>query len=194
MDLTPRGGTSVDEAELVARSQSGDTDAYDQLVGAYQHRIFSLAYRITGNREDAWDAAQEAFLKAYRNLRGFHGRAAFLTWLHRIAVNAALDVVRRRPAQPPVPLDVSLKSLDDPADEVMRSDTQQRVHRAIARLPVEQRVAIVLRDLHGLRYDEIAGVLQIPIGTVRSRISRGREMLRITLADFAPASGEGRTA
>jgi RNA polymerase sigma-70 factor (ECF subfamily) len=184
----------VNDAELVARSQQGDTDAYDQLVGTYQHRIFSLAYRITGNREDAWDAAQEAFLKAYRNLYGFHGRAAFCTWLHRIAVNAALDVVRRRPAQPPVPLDVTLRSLDDPADEVMRSELQQRVHRAIGALPVEQRVAIVLRDLQGLRYEEIAGVLRIPVGTVRSRISRGREMLRVMLADLAPASGEGRTA
>jgi len=184
----------VHEAELVTRSQQGDTGAYDQLVGAYQHRIFSLAYRITGNREDAWDAAQEAFLKAYRNLRGFHGRAAFSTWLYRIAVNASLDVVRRRPAQPPESLDVPLVALDDPADEVLRSDLQQRIHRAIAGLPVEQRLVIVLRDLQGLRYEEIAGALQIPVGTVRSRISRGREMLRVMLADLAPASGEGRTA
>lgn len=184
----------MSEVELVARSRCGDTAAYDQLVGAYQHRIFSLAYRITGNREDAWDAAQEAFLKAYRNLRGFHGRAAFSTWLHRIAVNAALDVVRRRPAQLPVSLDVPLSALDDPADEVMRKDVQQRVHRAIATLPFEQRVVIALRDLQGMRYEEIAEALQIPVGTVRSRISRGRETLRVMLADLAPASGEGRTA
>jgi RNA polymerase sigma-70 factor (ECF subfamily) len=185
---------ALTETDLVARSQRGDTDAYDQLVGAYQHRIFALAYRITGNREDAWDAAQEAFLKAYRNLRAFHGRAAFSTWLHRIAVNAAIDVVRRRPPHPPVSIDLPLTTLDDPADEAMRKDVQQRVHRAIAGLPNEQRVVIALRDLQGLRYDEIAAVLRVPVGTVRSRISRAREALRVMLADLAPASGEGRTA
>lgn len=187
----------MDETLLIERSRRGDPGAYDQIVGAYQDRIYSLAYRITGNREDASDAAQDAFLKAYRHLRAFGGRAAFSTWLHRIAVNAALDIVRRRPHQPLVPLEMDVGDpVEDPAERVVRRDVQRRIHRAIAGLPLEQRTAIVLRDLHGHSYEEIASMLQIPLGTVRSRISRGREMLRAALADLAPAGGrsseEGR--
>lgn len=188
----------MDEGDLIAWSRNGDVDAYDRLVAAYQDRIYALTYRITGNREDAWDAAQEAFLKAFRSLPTFRGRAAFSTWLHRIAVNASLDIVRRRPQQPPVSLEEPLGAITaDPGDEVTRRDLQQRIRRAIAALPPEQRTAIVLRDLQWLSYEEIAAVLQIPIGTVRSRISRGREILRALLADLAPAGGrpggEGRT-
>lgn len=188
----------MDESLLVERSRRGDAGAYDELVGAYQNRVYSLAYRITGNREDAWDAAQEAFLKAYRNLRAFRGHAAFSTWLHRIAVNSALDIVRRRPLQPPAPLEMTMVDpVEDPGETVWRRDVQQRIHRAIAMLPLEQRTATVLRDLHGHSYEEIASILQVPLGTVRSRISRGRETLRVALADLAPAAGrrsdEGRT-
>lgn len=180
----------MDEAQLIELSRRGETSAYDQLVAGYQDRVYSLAYRVTGNREDAWDAAQEAFLKAYRNLRTFRGSSAFSTWLHRIAVNAALDIVRRRPHQPPVPLEMELSdsAVEDPGERVVQHDVQQRIHRAIAGLPVEQRTAIVLRELHGHSYDEIAATLQIPLGTVRSRISRAREALRGALADLAPAA------
>ncbi len=178
----------MDDAQLIERSRHGDPGAYDQIVGAYQDRIYSLAYRITGNREDAWDAAQEAFLKAYRHLRTFRGSSAFSTWLHRIAVNAALDIVRRRPHQPPVPFEMELSdsAANDPGERVVQHDVQQRIHRAIAGLPLDQRTAIVLRELHGHSYDEIAATLQIPLGTVRSRISRARETLRGALADLAP--------
>lgn len=180
----------MDEADLIAHSRAGDADAFDRLVGVYQDRIYQLAYRITGNREDAWDAAQEAFVKAYRSLRSFRGAAAFSSWLHRIAVNAALDIVRRRKEHSEDPLDeAAMGSGHDPGDEVERKDVHRRIHRAIAALPVDHRVVVVLRDIQGLAYDEIAKVLQVPIGTVRSRLRRGRETLRVMLADLAPAGG-----
>lgn len=179
-----------EEADLIARSVGGDLDAYDRLVGFYQDRVYQVAYRITGNREDAWDAAQETFLNAFRSLPRFRGTAAFSTWVYRIATNAALDLVRRRPPQPPVSLEsVTVGTGDDPAETATRSELQRRIHRAITSLPAEQRVVVVLRDVQGLSYEEIAVVLRIPPGTVRSRLSRGRESLRRQLADLAPAAG-----
>lgn len=188
-----RGGAHTvvsGETDLIARSAAGDFDAYDQLVGVYEDRVYQVAFRVTGNREDAWDAAQEAFLNAFRSLPRFRGASAFSTWLHRITVNAALDLVRRRPPQPHLPLEsVAVSGGDEPDDAATRSDVQRRIHRAIASLPVEQRVVVVLRDLQGLSYEEIAAALRIPAGTVRSRLSRGREALRKHLADLAPAAG-----
>ncbi len=179
-----------EESDLIARSVGGDLEAYNQLVGVYQDRVYQVAYRVTGNHEDAWDAAQEAFVHAFRSLARFRGAAAFSTWLHRVTVNAALDLVRRRPPQPSVPLEtVVMSGGHEPADAAARADVQRRIHRAIAALPVDQRVVVVLRDLQGLAYEEIASVLRLPMGTVRSRLSRGRETLRRQLADLAPAGG-----
>ncbi|HEV8339154.1 MAG TPA: sigma-70 family RNA polymerase sigma factor [bacterium] len=178
------------EAALIARSQGGDLQAFDRLVAAHEDRIYHAAYRITGNADDARDAAQEAFLKAFRALPRYRHESAFSTWLHRIAVNASLDLVRRRPHVPPLPLeDVALPaSVGNPEPEAERSDLQRRVHQALGRLPHDHRVIIVLRDLQGLAYEEVAEVLRIPIGTVRSRLSRAREALRVLLIDLAPGS------
>lgn len=183
----------TEEAELVLRSVRGDVDAYDRLVALYQDRIYQVAYRVTSNHEDAWDAAQDTFLNAFRSLPRFRGASAFSTWLHRIALNASLDLIRRRPPQPAVPLEaVTVAGGDEPADAASRSDVQRRINRAIASLPAEQRAAVVLRDLQGLSYEEIAAILRIPLGTLRSRLSRGRDSLRRLLADLAPAGGSGR--
>jgi len=178
-----------DEGVLVADSLRGDLSAYDRLVAAYQDHIYQTAYRITGHREDARDAAQEAFLRAYRALRTFRGEASFSTWMTRIAVNAALDVVRRRPVHSSVPADVAAEG-GDPTTDVLRRDQQWRVQQAIAALPPDHRAVVVLRDVQGLRYDEIARVLGVPVGTVRSRLSRARESLRIALADLAPRKAQ----
>jgi len=175
-----------DETALVVRSRTGDTRAFDRLVETHQDRIYHLAYRITGNHADAQDAAQEAFVKAYRSLGAFRAQAAFSTWLHRIAVNAAVDMVRRRAPRAPDPLEVPAPAADPLADGAERIEIQQRIHRAIAALPVEQRMVVVLRDVQGWAYEEIAKVVQAPIGTVRSRLARGREALRLALADLAP--------
>lgn len=187
-----RGAHAVvsDEANLISRSVAGDLEAYDRLVAVHQDRIYQVTYRITGNHEDAWDAAQETFLNAFRSLARFRGAALFSTWLHRIAVNAALDLIRRRPPQPTVPLEsVTISGGTEPADAASRSDVQRRINQAIALLPAEQRVVVVLRDLQGLSYEDIASALRIPPGTLRSRLSRGREALRRLLADLAPAAG-----
>lgn len=180
----------MDESTLITRSRAGDREAYDLLVGAYQDRIYHVAFRVTGNREDAWDAAQDAFIRAFQGLRSFRREAGFGTWLHRIAVNAALDIVRRRPRTAPEVDALPWTASGDPADEAVRADVQRRVHAAISSLPPEQRTAVVLRDLAGCSYEEVARVLQIPIGTVRSRLSRGRETLRAHLADLAPTHDE----
>ncbi len=181
----------MDEAGLIAASRRGDTAAFDQLVGAYQDRIYQVVYRITGNPEDAWDAAQDAFLKAFRSLPAFRGDAAFGTWLHRIAINAALDIVRRRPAQTHDALETVAALPAESGDrEVERRELQRRIHRAIAGLPADQRAAVVLRDVQGLSYGEIAAVLKVPLGTVRSRLSRARESLRQALVDLSPAARE----
>lgn len=179
-----------DETGLIALSRRGNTDAFDQLVGAYQDRIYHLVYRITGNHADAQDAAQEAFVKAYTSLSGFRAQSAFSTWLHRIAVNVAVDLVRRRAKRATPVVDVAAPAGDPLADGAERAEVQLRIHRAIAALPLEQRSAVVLRDVQGCTYEEIASALGIPVGTVRSRLSRGREALRVALADLAPA-GQG---
>lgn len=179
----------MDESDLIRRSRAGDVEAFDQLVGAYQDRIYQAAFRITGNREDAWDAAQDAFIRGYQGLRAFRGEAGFGTWLYRIAVNAALDIVRRR-GRAAHDLDPLWAAPDDTAGEALRHDVQARVHQAIAGLPPEARAIVVLRDLQGLSYGEIAQVLRVPLGTVRSRLARARESLRVRLTDLAPAAEE----
>ncbi len=193
-DAAPGAGAKApldpQEASLIARSQRGDLQAFDRLVAAHEDRIYHAAYRITGNADDARDAAQETFLKAFRALPRYRHKAAFSTWLHRIAVNAALDLVRRRPQVPPVPLeDVALPApVGNPEPEAERSELQRRVHQALRRLATDHRVIIVLRDLQGLAYEEIADVLRIPVGTVRSRLSRARDALRVLLIDLAPGT------
>lgn len=179
----------VDEPTLIAKSRAGDVEAYDHLVGAYQDRVYQAAYRITGNREDAWDAAQDALVRAFQGLRSFRGEAGFGTWLHRITVNAALDIVRRRP-RPVTGTDPPWTAEDDPSTAVVRRDIQRQVHQAIATLPGEQRAAIVLRDIQGFSYEEIARIQHVPLGTVRSRLARAREALRVRLLDLAPAAPE----
>ncbi len=181
-----------EEGSLIAQSQRGDFDAFDRLVAAHEDRIYHAAYRITGNAEDARDAAQETFVKAFRALPRYRHEAAFGTWLHRIAVNASLDIVRRRPQAPPVPLEevVLPAQTHNPDTEAERHEVQRRVHDALRRLAPDHRVIVVLRDLQGLAYEEIAEVLRMPIGTVRSRLSRAREALRALLKDLAPSMME----
>jgi RNA polymerase sigma-70 factor (ECF subfamily) len=178
-----------DDPVLIARARHGDLDAFDALVRVHQDRVYHLAYRVTGNHEDAADAAQDAFVRAYQALPRFRGDAAFSTWLHRIATNAALDLIRRRPAHAPVDLSLADRGPGGPEHEADRRETGRRVHAALAQIPAEFRVAVVLRDLQGFDYEEIARILAVPVGTVRSRISRGREALRTRLSDLVTSEG-----
>jgi RNA polymerase sigma-70 factor (ECF subfamily) len=185
---------------LVRRYLDGDATAFAGLVERHQTRVFNLALRILGDPEDARDAAQETFLTALRKLSQFRGEAAFTTWLHRVAVNACYDSLRAKgrrpmlhavadptappPEGPPVP---------DHADEAAGSID---VARALREIPDEYRVAVVLADVQDLPYDEIAKVLDIPVGTVKSRVHRGRVALARSMgiqpAGFPPPAGTGR--
>jgi RNA polymerase sigma-70 factor, ECF subfamily len=178
------------DRELVDAARTGDHDAFAALVRRYQARIYNMALASTRSPADADDLAQEVFLKAYRGLAAFRGDSAFRTWLYRVAVNllrthasrpGLLGRLRREEPAAEAESD-PLDRLPAPGD--FESDTVRReaIDRALRRLPVELRTAVILRDIDGLDYKEIAGVLDVPIGTVMSRIARGRERLRPMLA------------
>ena len=166
-----------DEALLAAHLR-GDPGAFGVLVGRHERRIYGLCLRILGNREDAEDATQEAFLAALRKAATFRRAAAFSTWLYRIAVNAATDQARRRGRARTVPLDPddagTPPRAHDPADHGDAVATAVTVQAALARIPEEFRAAVVLCDLLRLPYAEAAAVLEVPVGTVKSRVFRGR--------------------
>ena len=173
---------------LVDRIKNGDKHAFDLLVLKYQHRIIKLIMRYVRDPAEAMDVSQEAFIKAYRALPKFRGDSAFYTWMYRIAINTAknhLVAANRRPLvhasdiSEPEEFDwhANLQNKSSPESEAMGDELRQAVEAAIASLPDELRVAITLRELDGLSYDEIAQVMECPVGTVRSRIFRAREAL-----------------
>jgi RNA polymerase sigma-70 factor (ECF subfamily) len=176
------------DKKLVERVQKGDKGAFDLLVLKYQHKIVNLVMRYVRDPELALDIAQEAFIKAYRALPRFRGDSAFYTWLYRIAVNTAknhLAAQRRRPMdveldlQDPEQYDLhaKLKETDTPEGVALSDELQETVERAIAALPEDLRTAIVLRELEGMSYEEIAETMESPVGTVRSRIFRARDAI-----------------
>jgi RNA polymerase sigma-70 factor (ECF subfamily) len=176
------------DQKLVERVQKGDKGAFDLLVLKYQHKIVNLIMRYVRDPELALDIAQEAFIKAYRALPRFRGDSAFYTWMYRIAVNTAknhLAAQRRRPMdveldmQDPEQYDLhaKLKETDTPEGVALGDELQETVERAIAALPEDLRTAIVLRELEGMSYEEIAQTMECPVGTVRSRIFRARDAI-----------------
>lgn len=181
------GDRQVDQL-LVERVQRGEKDAFDILVRKYQNKIVSLVGRYVHDSTEALDVAQEAFIKAYRAIGKFRGDSAFYTWLYRIAINTAKNHLvaqgRRPPASDIDPQDAEqfegfnrLKHSDTPEREMVRSEIQDRIYGTIEALPDELRTAIVLREIEGLSYEEIAEAMDCPIGTVRSRIFRAREAI-----------------
>jgi RNA polymerase sigma-70 factor (ECF subfamily) len=179
----------ADDDDLVSRARAGDERALDDLLRRHQGRIHAVCRRLTGNDADALDATQEALISVVRGLPRFDGRSAFTTWIHRIATNAALDELRRRARRPVVSLDDERRVRQEPpavGPSVAQAVSDRLdVDAALAEVPLEFRVPVVLRDLCRLDYAEIAEVLDIPPGTVRSRISRGRAMLAGRLAEPA---------
>jgi len=176
------------DAQLVRRVQKGDKGAFDLLVLKYQHKIVNLVMRYVRDPDLALDITQEAFIKAYRALPRFRGDSAFYTWLYRIAVNTAknhLASVRRRPMdveldlQDPEQFDLhaKLKETDTPEGVTMSQELHATVEKAIEALPEDLRTAIVLRELDGMSYEEIAQTMDCPVGTVRSRIFRARDAI-----------------
>ncbi|MGI9249023.1 MAG: RNA polymerase sigma factor RpoE [Woeseiaceae bacterium] len=176
------------DKKLVKRVQRGDKGAFDLLVLKYQHKIVNLVMRYVRDPELALDITQEAFIKAYRALPRFRGDSAFYTWMYRIAVNTAknyLAAQRRRPMnveldmQDPEQYDLhaKLKETDTPEAITLSNEMRETIERAIAALPEDLRTAIILRELEGMSYEEIAQTMECPVGTVRSRIFRARDAI-----------------
>jgi RNA polymerase sigma-70 factor, ECF subfamily len=193
--------TWTDE-ELVARSIGGDNDSFNELILRWERPIYALAYRTIGREEDARDVCQETFLRAFRGLPGFRGQAKFSSWLYRIALNLCRDWVRREVRTPVVqaPEDVDLMDLAVQAepsesieDLVARKDVTRAVERAMALLPEEQRTAIVLKEYHGLTFQEIADLVGCPLSTVKTRLYQGLAVLRRELARAGSTSPFGRS-
>ena len=177
---------STDE-ELVARSRGGDLDSFNQLVLRWERPIYALAYRVIGREEDARDVAQETYLRAFRALAGFKGQAKFSSWLYRITLNLCRDWIRRERrapvAQAPEGVDLlELASSAEPTetveDLVSRRELGRAVAKAMSTLPDEQRTAIVLKEYHGLTFQEIADLLDCPLSTVKTRLYQGLTVLR----------------
>ena len=173
----------LDDAALLRAHVDGDSDAFGELVRRHRDRLWAVALRTLGDREDAADAVQDALVSAYRSADRFRGESAVTTWLHRIVVNACLDRARRRRARPTVPLPESDggtlagRGAHSPYD----SDTALTVQAALAQIPPEQRVALVLLDMQGYSVAEIATMLGVAEGTVKSRCARGRARLAVLL-------------
>lgn len=185
--------------ELVERAREGDSVALNDLLRRHHPRLHSVCLRILGRRADADDAAQNALVAIVRGLPSFDGRSAFSTWAYRIATNAALDELRRRRRRPQPSLEMtevsrlSASRLSDDADRqaeraLLALENREFVEGALADLPDDFRVAVVLRDVADLDYETIAVILDVPIGTVRSRIARGRALLAEAVGNRMPGS------
>ena len=181
-------GTEQSDLELVRRAQRNERGAFDLLVLKYQHKVVKLVARLLRDPAEAEDVAQEAFIKAYRALGSFRGDSAFYTWLYRIAVNTARNTIasrQRRPLDYEAELSESeqnnvtarLQHTDTPEATVLSEEIRVTVNQAIEQLPEDLRTAIVLREIEGLSYEEIAAAMDCPVGTVRSRIFRAREAI-----------------
>lgn len=184
-----------DEEELIARSQRGDVQAFNQLVLSYQQILFGAIFRLLGDYDTAADVTQDAFLAAFRGIATYRGGSSFRAWLLRIGSNMACDHWRRVQRRPADSLDAlteadepqsteilsslaSNKQEDNPEEHLLTQELQGLIQHGLQRLPLDQRVAVVLCDIEGLSYEEVASATQTTLGTVRSRIARGREKLR----------------
>ncbi|MFT7558787.1 MAG: RNA polymerase sigma-70 factor (ECF subfamily) [Flavobacteriales bacterium] len=183
----------LSDIQLVERVQQGDKRAFDFLVIKYQHKVLSIVGRFVQDHSEANDVAQEAFIKAYRAIANFRGDSAFYTWIYRIAVNTAKNYLVSRGRRPPAS-DVdateadmysgseALQDCGSPEQELARDQLEATVHAAIRSLPEDLRTAVTLRELEGLSYEDIAAVMDCPVGTVRSRIFRAREAIETAIS------------
>lgn len=177
--------TREEELSLIERVKAGDRDAFEPLVLEHQTKVYSMALRITGNEADAWDAAQDAFLRAYKGLKDFRGESRFSTWLYKLTGSAAVDLLRRRKDGSLVPLYNGEGEADfdipderfQPETELEKKELRENVQQALALLPEDYRRILTLRELGGLSYEELGDTLGLETGTVKSRLSRARQRL-----------------
>jgi RNA polymerase sigma-70 factor (ECF subfamily) len=182
---------SADEHRLIEQCRKGQTAAFGELVRRYQDRLFNTVYRLVDSTEDAQDVVQEAFLHAYQSLDRFKGDAQFFTWLYRIAVNSAISLQRKqrttvhlgasRGGQGSVPEPHDVSEFSQPDQALERADEERRIQLALNRLSAEHRAVLILKDLEDQKYETMAEILQVPIGTIRSRLHRARLELREVL-------------
>jgi RNA polymerase sigma-70 factor (ECF subfamily) len=180
-----------DENELVKLASKGDEQAFEQLVKIYEKRVYTMALRLVGNADDAFDIAQEAFIRVYRSLSGFKGEAKFSTWIYRIVSNLCIDFNRRTKRFRQVPLEYSDEDESfeisipddryDPERELERSEITRAVESALESLTPEHKEIFILRELNGMSYAEIADIMDLEEGTVKSRLFRARDKLRSAL-------------
>lgn len=180
---------SADDRTLISACLQGDPNAFGELVLRYQDRLFNSVVRLLDNPEDGRDVVQDAFLQAYQSLGLFKGESLFFTWLYRIAINSAITLKRKQKAVMRISLEGVEANVADAAESnrpgfaLELAEDEQRVHQALRKLSPEHRAVLVMKELEGMKYQQIADVLQVPVGTVRSRLSRARLDLRGYLVD-----------
>ena len=184
---------NADDHRLISDCLAGDAAAFGALVTRYQDRLFNTVFRLVVNAEDARDVVQEAFLSAYQSLAAFKGDSLFFTWLYRIAINNAISMKRKQRAVLRLTTGLETGAVAEPADRseatqpgraMEMAEDERRVHQALSRLSAEHRTVLVLKDMEGRKYEEMAEILEVPIGTIRSRLHRARlEMRDLLLAD-----------
>ena len=198
VEKVPQKSAKVTDLDLVRRVQAGEKSAFDILVLKYQHKIIKLVMRFLSDHSEAQDVAQDAFIKAYKALPNFRGDSAFYTWLYRIAVNTAKNYLVARGRRPRNYSGVRLRSGEDddfdpsmlltstdtPDRLAMTAELKEAIHNSFSALPEDLRVAVSLREYEGMSYEDIAQIMDCPIGTVRSRIFRARESIEKHIHDF----------
>ena len=182
--------TDLQEKDLIRKAKQGDMLAFEELILKHEKIVYNLALRMMNHSEDAMDISQEVFLKAYRSLSNFDERSAFSTWLYRITHNTCIDEIRKRKGKQTYSLEEDLESEDGsmqrqvaddgdtPEESLMRKEQKSEILRALDTLSEEHKAAIILRDVKGLSYEEIAEILELSLGTVKSRINRARNQLK----------------
>jgi RNA polymerase sigma-70 factor (ECF subfamily) len=176
--------TPAQDAQLLARVAGGDHEAFTEVMRAHENRVFAVCLRILADREAALDATQDTFLTAFRKAGQFQGNSELGTWLYRIAINTCYDQIRRWKRRPSEPIPDHLELVDEYAESTVESaGYRHEILAALATLPVEFRSAVVLSDIEGLPLPEIALALGVPVGTVKSRVFRGRRMLAARLGE-----------
>jgi RNA polymerase sigma-70 factor (ECF subfamily) len=194
-EVTP-AEADVPDAELVRQAQTGDTAAFDQLVGRYRSRIFGMIYNMVHNEQDAWDLAQDSFVKAWKSIARFRGQSSFYTWIYRIVMNVTIDSLRKKQVRGATEFDdaIQLKEIDPasrtvphadalPHENLENQEIRGRIDAAIAELSPEHRAVILMKEIEGMQYHEIAESLDCSIGTVMSRLFYARKKLQSQLRD-----------
>ena len=194
---SPPAGAENEDIDLVRRSQAGDSHAFDALVTKYRNRLYAMVFQMVRNEQDAWDLTQDGFFKAWKSLDKFRGQSSFYTWIYRIVTNVSIDWIRKRQLRPEGEFDDSVARTDiDPTADVTpkggvsperaleRHELRDRIDAAIAKLTPEHRAVILLKEIDGLQYHEIAEVVGCSIGTVMSRLFYARRKLQTLLKDL----------